>query len=171
MKRYLEWLRLRAYSERTLKNRRSALEQLFEWLDARGVTVPREVTRPVLERYQRQLFYLRKPDGKPLSFRAQHARLVPIRAYFRWLAKQGIILANPGADLDLPRLERRLPKHVLTALEAERVLGQPDVSDSYGRRDRAMLEVLYSTGIRRMELTGLGVYDLDAERGTLGAPG
>lgn len=99
MKRYLEWLRVRAYSERTVKNRRSALEQLFEWLDARGVTVPREVTRPVLERYQRHLFYLRKPDGKPLSFRAQHARLVPIRAYFRWLAKQGIILANPAADL------------------------------------------------------------------------
>jgi integrase/recombinase XerD len=167
LERYLEWLRIRGYSDRTVGNRRNTLEQLFEWLDARDVTRPQEVTRPVLERYQRHLFYLRKPDGKPLSFRAQHSRLVPVRAFFRWLARQGVTLANPAADLDLPRLERRLPKCVLTALETERVLEQPDVSDPLGLRDRAILEVLYSTGIRRSEVVRLGVYDLDAERGTL----
>jgi len=165
--RYLEWLRVRAYSERTVTNRLNTLEQLFEWLEARSISRPIEVTRPVLERYQRHLFYLRKADGKPLSFRAQHSRLVPVRSYFRWLTKQGVILANPAADLDLPRLGRRLPKHVLTALEAEKVLEQPDVNDPLGLRDRAILEVLYSTGLRRSEVTKLGIYDLDAERGTL----
>jgi len=165
--RYLEWLRVRGYSERTVGNRQNTLEQLLEWLDARDVTRPQAVTRPVLERYQRHLFYLRKADGKPLSFRAQHSRLVPVRAYFRWLAKQGITLANPAADLELPRVERRLPKCVLTALEAEKVLDQPDLTEALGLRDRAILEVLYSTGIRRSELVRLGIYDLDAERGTL----
>jgi len=56
---------------------------------------------------------------------------------------------------------------VLTAAEAERVLGLPDVAEPLGVRDRAMLEAFYSTGLRRMELLGLKLYDLDQERGTL----
>jgi integrase/recombinase XerD len=56
---------------------------------------------------------------------------------------------------------------VLTATEAELVLARPDVTDPIGLRDRAILETLYSTGIRRMEVINLLVYDLDAERGTL----
>jgi len=60
-----------------------------------------------------------------------------------------------------------LPRHVLTETEAEKVLLQPDTSEPLGIRDRAILEVLYSTGIRRMELVNLRVFDLDGERGTL----
>jgi len=67
----------------------------------------------------------------------------------------------------MPKQERRLPKHVLSVDEAERILDLPDVGDPYGLRDRAILETLYSTGIRRLETIGLAVYDLDAERGTL----
>ncbi len=65
------------------------------------------------------------------------------------------------------RAEARLPRHMLSAGEAERVLGVPDVSGILGLRDRAMLETLYSTGMRRMELIGLRPCDLDAERGTV----
>ena len=127
----------------------------------------RRRTKPVLERYQRHLFHLRKDDGKPLSFRAQHSRLVPIRGFFKWLTRQNVLLSNPANELELPRLERRLPKHVLTANEAEQVLNQPSLADPLGVRDRAILEVLYSTGIRRMEVINLTVWDLDQERGTL----
>jgi integrase/recombinase XerD len=67
----------------------------------------------------------------------------------------------------LPRLERRLPRHVLTAEEVEQVLLGPHLGDGIGVRDRAILEVFYSTGIRRMELVNLSVWDLDQERGTL----
>src|SRR5690606_36638165 len=67
----------------------------------------------------------------------------------------------------LPRLEKRLPKHVLTAGETERVLGVPDTHDPLGLRDRAILETFYSTGMRRMELAHVKLYDLDQERGTL----
>ena len=78
-----------------------------------------------------------------------------------------MLLWNPASELELPRLGRRLPKHVLTVSEAEQVLEQPDVNDAIGLRDRAILEVLYSTGIRRMEVLNLCIYDLDTERGTL----
>jgi len=83
------------------------------------------------------------------------------------MAKQNAILWNPASDLELPRKGRRLPHHVLTLTEVERVLAVPNVRDGLGLRDRAILEVLFGTGMRRLELCGLGVYDLDIERGTL----
>jgi integrase/recombinase XerD len=164
---YLEWMRTKNYSERTVENRAVYLAFFLQWAEDRGVTKPVEVTRPILERYQRHLYHLRKPNGRPLSFRSQYSRLVPVRAFFKWLARQNHLLYNPASELELPRLEHRLPKHVLTASEAEAVLAQPDTDDALGLRDRALLETLYSTGMRRMELAGLALYDLDVERGTL----
>ena len=83
------------------------------------------------------------------------------------MARQHHILNNPASEIELPRLEHRLPKHVLTAGEAEQVLQQPNVNDPLGLRDRAILETLYSTGMRRMEMINLKLYDLDTERGTV----
>ena len=167
MQRYLEALRVKNYAERTVENRESYLGFFIQWCEERSITRPHEVTKPILERYQRHLFHLRKENGKPLSFRAQHSRLVPIRGYFKWLTRQNVLLSNPASELELPRLERRLPRYVLTASEAEQVLCQPRLSELMGLRDRAILEVLYSTGIRRMEVLNLSVFDVDAERGTL----
>jgi len=164
---YLEALRVRNYSEATIASREYHLREFIRWAEERGLTRPTEVTKPTLERYQRFLYHYRKKDGQPLSFRSQHGCLVPVRAYFKWLCRQNHLLANPAADLELPRAEKRLPRHVLTAAEAERVLGMPDVSEPLGLRDRAILEALYSTGMRRMELIGLKLYDLDQERGTV----
>jgi integrase/recombinase XerD len=171
LRRYLEALRVKNYSERTVENRDVYLRFFVEWCEARGIVRPRDVTKPIVERYQRHLFHLRQPTGKnagkPLSFRAQHSRLVPVRMFFKWLTRQNVLLWNPASELELPRLERRLPRFVLSESEAEAVMQQPDTSDPLGVRDRAILEVLYSTGIRRMEVLNLSVYDLDAERGTL----
>ncbi|MGH8017451.1 MAG: site-specific tyrosine recombinase XerC, partial [Opitutaceae bacterium] len=164
---YLEALRMRNYSERTVESREHHLREFVKWCAERSLVRPAEITKPILERYQRFLYHYRKKNGQPLSFRSQHGCLVPVRALFKWLCRQNHLLANPAADLDLPRAEKRLPKHVLTASEAERVLGTPDVGSPLGLRDRAMLEALYSTGMRRMELLGLKLYDLDAERGTV----
>jgi integrase/recombinase XerD len=83
------------------------------------------------------------------------------------MARQRLILHNPASELELPKLGYRLPKHLLTVQEAEQVIAQPDVDDPLGLRDRALLETLYSTGMRRLELANLKLYDLDTERGTL----
>jgi integrase/recombinase XerD len=164
---FLESMGVRGYSPRTIENHHAALGYLAAWLSERGVSRPGEVTKPMLDGYQRALFHRRKPDGTPLSFRAQHTRLVPIRAFFKWLARQNRILYNPASELELPKLERRLPRAVLSADEAERVLAVPEIADTVGLRDRTMLELLYATGIRRSELARLQVFDLDCERLTL----
>lgn len=150
-----------------MKNRRVHIGFFLEWAFARGITEPLELTRPVLEAYQRHVFHYRKKNGEPLSFTGQHDRLVPLRVWFRWMARHHHILHNPASELELPRLGTRLPKAVLTANEAERVIEQTNVHDVLGLRDRAILEVLYSTGMRRLELVNLRLWDLDLERSTV----
>jgi integrase/recombinase XerD len=83
------------------------------------------------------------------------------------MARQNYILHNPASELMLPRLENRLPKYILTAEEAEQVLQQPDIGGPEGLRDRAILETFYSTGMRRIEVANLKLYDIDAERGAV----
>lgn len=167
LKEHLEWLRVQNYSEYTVKNRRVHIGFFLDWCDGRGITEPVDVTRTVLESYQRHVFHYRKKNGEPLGFTGQHARLVPLRVWFRWMAREHYILHNPASELELPRTGFRLPKAVLTAQEAELVLQQPNVNDVLGLRDRALLETLYTTGMRRLELSRLKVYDLDLERGTV----
>ena len=165
---FLEWMQVRNYSERTVRNHRFCLGYFIAWCEERSVTTPNEVTKPILERYQHYLFHYRNQrNGKPLSFRSQNARISPVRAFFRWLTQYNYILYNPASELTLPKMEKHLPRHVLSAKEAEQVINLPDVSTVIGIRDRAILEVLYSTGIRRGELVRLAMYDIETERGTL----
>jgi len=164
---YLQWMAERNFSAATITNRRTYVGGFVRWCDERGLSTPAEVTRPVLERYQRHLYLLRKADGQPLSIRNQSGRLVALRCWFRWLSRGRQILSNPAADLDMPRQEYRLPAAILSAEEAERILAMPDLATPTGLRDRTILEILYSTGIRRLELLGLNCMDIDHGRGTL----
>jgi integrase/recombinase XerD len=165
--RFTAWQREKNYSAATIEARDVYIRYFLIWCDERGLSRPQDITKPILERYQRYLFLYRKEDGQPLTTRSQHTRVTPLRAFFKWLARNNHILYNPASELELPRLERRLPKHVLTIREAETVLAQPDLGTPTGIRDRAMLETLYSTGMRRMELLNLHLNDIDVDRGTV----
>jgi len=167
LQRFTAWQREKNYSAATIEARDVYIRYFLIWCDERGLNRPQDITKPILERYQRYLFLYRKEDGQPLTTRSQHTRVTPLRAFFKWLARNNHILYNPASELELPRLERRLPKHVLTVREAESVLAQPDLGTPTGIRDRAMLETLYSTGMRRMELLNLHLNDIDVDRGTV----
>lgn len=164
---FCEWMEIRAYSPNTVKTRHLALAKLAEWLAERSVTRPAEVNEKMLDGYQRALYYQRKEDGKPLSFTTQAHRLTAVRGFFGWLARSNRILYDPAAALELPREGQRLPRAVLSASEAERVLALPDIATPIGLRDRAILELFYATGVRRAELANLAVFDLDVERRAL----
>jgi integrase/recombinase XerD len=167
MREHLKYLEVKNYSEYTVRGRSGHIRFFIDWLKERSITEPVEVTRPVIERYQRHLFYYRKANGEPLSFRSQHARLVPLRVWFRWMTRQNHILHNPASEIELPRLGRALPKNIFSAAEVERIMMQPDIEEPIGLRDRALLEVLYSTGMRRLELVRLKLYDLSLDRGLI----
>jgi len=165
--RFLEASAVLGLTEQTVGLRERGLLTFLHWCDERGLARPQDVTRPVLERYRRHLFHYRKRDGAPLSFATQAQRLMPLKAFFKWLAKENYILHNPASELTLPRVHRRIPKHLLTPEEVERVLAQTRLHGAAGIRDRAIIETFYSTGIRRQELIDLALYDVEPQHGTL----
>lgn len=162
---YLDHMRALNYAEQTVTFKEMALKAFTAWCSERGLVRLNEVTRPVLQRYQRHLYHAQSRGGKPMSAGAQFNRLMAVKGYFRFLTRENVLLYNPASDLELPKLEKRLPKDVLTAQEAERVLSQPDTATPPGIRDRAILEVFYSTGIRRTELVELERHCLNTARG------
>lgn len=162
---FLEWMGTKAYSEDTLTSCKRVLKYFSDWCEDRGITKANEVTRPVIERYQRYLYLYRKQDGEPLSLGTQNVRLVSLRAFFKWLVRNKIILYNPASELELPRKGCHLPRHVLTIKEVETILNSVDLSKPMGLRDRTILETFYSTGMRRTELCRLKRYDTDLNRG------
>jgi len=167
---FLAWTAARQFSVYTVKARRIELGYFIDWCEQRSIQRPDEVTRAILERYRQHVFlYRRKTDAAPLSFTTQGKRLISVRAFFQWMARQHHLLYNPASELELPRQQQRLPRHILSVAEVEQVLNACDTSEptGLGLRDRAMLEALYSTGMRRGELVNLRSDDVDLERGTV----
>jgi integrase/recombinase XerD len=167
MLRFLESMRVKQYTDRTVGYRESSLGYFITWCHERSLTRPGDITRPILQRYQRYLFHYRKENGKPLTASCQHGRLVAIRMYFKWLTRENVLLSNPASELELPKRPQGLPRSVLNPSEAEAVLALPDITEPLGIRDRALLETVYSTGLRRTELVNLALFDLDWETGTV----
>jgi integrase/recombinase XerD len=137
------------------------------WAAERDLTRAGQITRPILESYQRWLWRCTKANGQRLGWSTQRNRLGTLKDFFRWVTRQDVILHNPASEVELPRMEKRLPQAVLTLPEVERLLAVPDVTDPLGIRDRTMLEVFYSCGIRRTELCRIELPDMNTERRTL----
>jgi integrase/recombinase XerD len=165
---YLESLATRNYSPGTQKHRRQTIKLFLTWAAERDLTCASQITRPILEGFQRWLcHHAGQRKGQPLSWNTQCKHLGGLKHFFRWLSRQNVIIHNPASELEMPRREHRLPYEVLTQTQVEMLLAVPDVRDPLGVRDRTMLEVFYSTGIRRTELCRLGLPDLNTERQTL----
>lgn len=166
MRRYVVALEAQHRSPADVKTRRSKLALFNAWCAQRGIVRPGEVTHRHLSLFQQWLFRYRKPNDAPLSINGQRVTLFTLEMFFRWLVRQGVVASNPVADLELPKRTQDL-RDPLTLEEVEIVLALPDLETPAGLRDRACLELLYATGIRRAELCGLCVDAIDRSRGTL----
>jgi integrase/recombinase XerD len=164
---YEAWALAAGHSVHTVHSRRMAILRFVLWCDERQIMRPQDITRAVLERYQRHLYHHRKKNGRALSVSTQLCLLNPIKAWFKWLARGNHILYNPAADLEVPSKPQTLPRAILSVAEVEHVINQCDVTTALGVRNRAILETFYSTGIRRLELIHLKLHDINTEQGTL----
>ena len=165
--RYLGWLEGRGYSESGLWTRRADLKEFCDWCAEREIRHPTELNRTAIDLYQQHIFHRPKADGEPLSLHTQRKKLGVLAKYCKWLARERLVETDPASELELPRRGIRLPKAVLTAEEAESVLAVPDIETVLGLRDRAILEVLYTTGIRRSELINLDLEHVELARGVI----
>jgi len=167
MEDHCEWMAVTNYTPATVKSRRQVMRKFIMWCDDRGVADPKEITRPILQRYQRRLFYYRKSNGAPLSVGSQLAHLAPLKTFFKWLTRENHVLWNPAAELELPSPPKHLLGVILSIDDVETVLRAIDHNNPRGLRGRAMLELMYSTAIRRAECANLLRYDADLSRMTV----
>jgi integrase/recombinase XerD len=105
-----------------------------------------------------------------ISARAQARKLSAVRGFYKHLLAERLVPADPTALIPGPRLPRKLP-HVLSLAEVERLLAAPTDATARGRRDRAMLQLLYASGLRVSELVGMRLADLDLDQGLVSALG
>ncbi len=136
------------------------LKKAAEYLAAIGVKKPDQVKAADMQSY---IEYLKSENKSAATVSRNTAAL---RSFFHYLFSKGVIKEDPTSDLKSPKVEKKTP-NILTVDEVERLMAQPDTHSFKGLRDRAMLELLYATGIRVSELVNIKVVDVDIERGYL----
>jgi site-specific recombinase XerD len=155
---YLDALRVRHYSDGSIKAHSHCLRRFSTWLATQGVADLREVSRATIEDYQRDLL-----AHYPVTATVRNY-MGCLRGFFAHLENTDAILLNPTVGVPLPKCERRLPKRLLKPSEVRKLLNALDQTPK-GLRDRAMLELFYSSGIRREEMARLTLPDVDIRNG------
>ena len=154
-------------TKRTIHAHISRNRRFFAWAEERGISHPSEVTAQVLIDYQRYLAEYINKDGRLNSVQVRNQYLAVVVSFFAWLRRSGHIAHNPTADLEYAKVPDRMPRSVLTLADMRKLLRQPDTSTVLGFRDRTIMEVLYSTGLRRAELVDLDIEDVNLDTGLL----
>lgn len=153
--RFGDWLALRFRSLDTRKNYLAGLGPFLEFIQGLGLSSWAEANLDVLEEYRSQLRSQRHSrTGQPLQVSTQVGHLMAVKTFFRFLTREGYVLANPASALELPRPRKPLPL-VLTEREVAKLLEVPDPATLTGIRDRTLLELLYGTALRNGELCAL----------------
>ena len=166
LRAFLEASSVRGLTPSTVQTRERSMCRFIAWCEPRALTVE-AITLPVLVRYQTFLHHSRKRDGEPLSLAFQQQLLLPLNMFFRWMVREGRLTANPAADIELPRVPQRLPRHWLSVAEVEQLMAHVLIHGDAGLRDRALIEVMYSTGLRRAEVIALRQRDVDTHAGVV----
>ena len=161
---YRQYLHAQHLVPLTVKMRIEHVERFLAWLDNPDI---RDVTARQLQDYHDYLVMRISIYGRPVSAGHRQSQIHAITGFYAFLKQRKKIVMNPFADFPKLRKSHRLPKGVITNAQVLRWLAQPDVSTPLGYRDRTIMEVLYSTGLRGMELCNLTAYDLDMKERTV----
>jgi integrase/recombinase XerD len=159
-------LRARWYSHHNLKAFRLAVLRFLGWLRTKRVRDLRAVTEAHVFAYARQLAETKTAKGTSYAIATQRGHLMAVQRLFRFLAREGVILEDPTRDLVLPSW-KKLPRAVLNRTHARKLVANPDPHTARGKRDRAILELLYGAALRVGEAERLDVRDLDRARSVL----
>jgi integrase/recombinase XerD len=164
---HLDALIAEGRSRHTVRNSRSALRDLAAFLTRLGVDNVEQLSHDTLMQFRRELSSRPTPKGTPLCPGSQREHIGKLRTFCRWLVEQDWLDVDPAKRIPNPRKARRLPKSIMDVGEVDRILARPDLTTAAGYRDRVILEVLYSTAIRREEAATLALNDVDTDGGYL----
>ena len=163
--RFSEGLNVMGRSASTVSN---YTEHVRHFIDdaCRGVDI-RQVTRTMVEEYIASLYKHRTRQGKPYGLNTIMLKVRSIKRFFEFLEGANIVFINVTEHIKEPVKPRGICKEILTEGEVNKILDRPDLSTFTGIRDRAVIEVFYSTGIRLAELCSLSIYDADLQGGMI----
>jgi integrase/recombinase XerD len=163
-----DWLVVeRGLAENSLAAYRRDLRRYEAFLRERGATDPATIGEEIVHTYVRHLETLADDDGARRLAPSSVARaLVAVRSFHRYCAREGFVDRDPSEEVGAPRVPAGIPK-ALDEADVDRLLGAVTGDDPLAQRDRALLELLYGTGIRISEAVGLDLADVDLEDGTL----
>ena len=157
--RFLHYLIVeKGLSKNTIEAYSHGLNRFLNYLRGKGTEEIREISKLDIREF---LLFLKK---KGLSSKTLARNLVSIRVFLRFLTEESILSANPAEEIESPKTAKTLPE-ILSLEEVETLLEQPDPQILQGMRDRAMLEMLYATGMRVSELTRLQVNHVHLDAG------
>ena len=154
----------RNFSQQTLRAYRNDLHQYLSFLNAEGCGGFGDVTRLLLRKF---LAFQKKQDYSKTTIAR---KFVSIRSFYKFLCREGILEFNPVESIRTPKLNRNLPEF-MSINETETLLNIPDLNTLLGIRDSAIMETLYSTGMRVSELAGIDVSDIDFPGGVVKVKG
>jgi len=161
--RFRDYMAIRAWSQRTIDSYAREVRPFLEFLDVCGIDSVSGITRDVIEGYRTLLFEVRRHE-RPLSVGTQAVRLGAVKAFVRFLWRERYLLIDTGAGVELPRVPRTLPRVILSEAEVRQLLETPSLDRPLAYRDRAILELLYSSALRNSELCALDLDAVDLER-------
>ncbi|MCP4718520.1 MAG: tyrosine-type recombinase/integrase, partial [Desulfobacteraceae bacterium] len=162
---YLRHLRALGRSRYTIKAARYELQKLTTFMEQETAPTLDNLTTDILHEYQQELAFKISVTGKLLNLRTQGQRLGVIKAFTRYLKEQDYTIADPGKAITLPKKPKRLPKVILNASEIKKIMESANIRTNKGYRNRVILEILYDTAIRRSELAGIKINNLDLNSG------
>ena len=162
---YIDHLKTLGRSKRTVQGAGYDLKPFARFLAAEKIFDLEQLTSDVMAEYQQELAFKPSVRGRLLSLRTQGQLLGVAKGFCRFLKERDYLLHDPGARLKLPRKPQVLPRTILTEEEVKRLVNAPDTRTPAGYRNRVIIEILYDTAVRRSELTGIRVMDLDLMAG------
>jgi site-specific recombinase XerD len=168
---FLEYLEVeKGSSSLTIRNYRHYLTRFLLWLEKQGIKPTLQSIKPeVIHNYRLYLSRLVDRDGRTLSRKTQGYHSIALRSFLKWCLKNDLEVMAPE-KIELPKIAERQVKF-LTGKEVDRLLNAPSLSTIVGKRDKAILEVLFSTGLRVSELVSLNRDNVDIKRREFGVVG
>ena len=164
---YLRWLAVRNLSERTIGAVSWKLARFCDYLETCGIDQVDRITSQTVRNYQMALFESLNSRGRPNTVAYQNGLLSAARQFLRFLKDNDYIVSDLGRNVTYAKEPKRLPRGVLSVSEARKIIHAPDTKTVIGYRDRTILEVLYSSAIRKEELNSLTLADVDYHDGFL----
>ncbi|MCP4720785.1 MAG: tyrosine-type recombinase/integrase, partial [Desulfobacteraceae bacterium] len=162
-----QYLKIRNFAKRTIDNTCWKIDKFTAYLKQNNIFNIDHITKKIIRSYQIELYQMINAKGIQNSVGHQNNMLSAVRQFTRFLYERDYIVSDPARDIQYAKIPKTLPRSILTKTEAKRIIHAPDIKTALGYRDRVILEVLYTSGIRKQEIIQLILNDVDYHDGIL----